>query len=226
MGRACGVMAGLMLLAGWGPAAADDADAADSVALLNDFANNVTTLSAGFEQSLVDANDVVLETSSGRVDIRRPGQFRWSYAEPYEQLLVADGLNVWSYDPDLEQVTVNPQRDVLANTPALLLGGSRDVIDDFELIDSSTDRNTGTEWLRLRPRNPDNGFEQVELGFDGGVLRRMMFTDSLEQTTLIALIDVKLNEPLDDGLFAFSVPAGADLVGQPAIADSTGNAGS
>ena len=188
--------------------------------LLDDFINNVDSMSASFEQSLVDANDVVVETSRGTVDIRRPGQFRWSYSEPYEQLLVADGLNVWSYDVDLEQVTVKPQAKVLANTPALLLGGSRKVVDEFELVESFADK--GTEWLRLRPKNPDNGFEQVELGFDDGVLRRMIFTDNLEQTTLIALLDVSLNDALDDDLFAFSVPESADLVGEPVVADRGG----
>lgn len=189
-------------------------------ALLDDFVENVQTMSASFEQSLVDANDVVVETSRGTVQIRRPGQFRWSYSEPYEQLLVADGLNLWSYDVDLEQVTVKPQAEVLANTPALLLGGARKVVDEFELVESFSDR--GTEWLRLRPKNQGNGFEQVELGFDDGVLRRMIFSDNLEQTTLIALLDVDLNAPLDDGLFAFSVPESADLVGEPVAADSAG----
>jgi outer membrane lipoprotein carrier protein len=188
--------------------------------LLEDFVNNVHSMSADFEQSLVDADDVVVETSRGTVSIRRPGQFRWSYVEPYEQVLVADGLNVWSYDVDLEQVTVKAQAEVLANTPALLLGGSREVLDDFELVDTSSDRET--EWLRLRPKNPDNGFEQVELGFDAGVLRRMIFTDNLEQTTLIALFEVGLNESLDDELFTFLVPANADLVGEPILADRAG----
>lgn len=197
------------------------ASAADErPALLESFADDVQSLSATFEQSLLDANDVVIESSTGTVDIRRPGQFRWSYAEPYEQLLIADGLNVWSYDVDLEQVTVKPQAEVLANTPALLLGGSRQVIDDFEFVESFRER--GTEWLRLRPRNPDNGFEEVELGFDEGVLRRMIFKDSLQQTTLIALFDVRLNQAQDDALFTFSVPPEVDLVGQPVVADSTG----
>ena len=67
---------------------------ADDGSILDD----VTSLSADFEQSLVDANGVLLESSSGRLVVRRPGQFRWSYKTPYEQELVADGLNIWSYD--------------------------------------------------------------------------------------------------------------------------------
>jgi outer membrane lipoprotein carrier protein len=77
--------------------------------LVNDFVENVITLQGRFEQSLIDAEGVVVERSSGTLEIERPGRFRWSYSEPYEQWLVADGLNIWSYDVDLAQVTVKPQ---------------------------------------------------------------------------------------------------------------------
>lgn len=195
-------------------------DAVDGQVLLDRFLNDVDSMAASFEQSLVDAGDEVLESSSGTMQIRRPGQFRWTYTDPYEQILVADGLNVWSYDVDLEQVTVKPQARVLANTPAMLLGGTREVLDEFELVDSSEHR--GTIWVRLRPKNPDNGFTQVELGFNDGELRRMIFSDNLEQKTLIALFDVRLNERLEDSFFEFSVPSGVDLVGEPVLAGNSG----
>lgn len=188
----------------------------DGQRLLNQFVNEVQSLSARFEQSLIDANGDVLDTSSGRVDIRRPGRFRWAYAEPYEQLLVADGLNVWSYDVDLAQVTVKPQAEVLRNTPALLLVGADNVLDDFDYMGSFEDH--GTVWVRLRPKNSDHGFSKVELGFTDGTLSRMMFDDTLEQTTLIALFDVATNEPQEDEFFEFVVPDDVDLVGVPIVA--------
>lgn len=182
--------------------------------LVEDFLQNIVTISGRFEQQLLDADDNVVEESSGTLNIRRPGQFRWSYFDPYQQILVADGLNMWSYDVDLEQVTVKAQGEALSSTPALLLGGSSDVLDDFDYIGSVTER--GTVWVRLRPKNTDNGFNKVELGFTGGKLTRMLFGDNLEQTTLIALFDVAFNEPIDERKFAFVPPAGVDVVGQPA----------
>ena len=145
--------------------------------------------------------------------MRRPGQFRWSYAEPYEQLLIADGLNMWSYDVDLEQVTVKAQADALASTPALLLGGSTDVLEDFNYIGSFEDR--GTQWVMLRPKDMESGFYKVELGFTGGELTRMLFGDNLAQTTLIALVDLAFNEAIDAATFDFSPPGGVDVVGEP-----------
>jgi len=201
-------------------AAEVDADAhADGQALVENFVRNIRTLRGRFEQSLVDADKELLEESSGTLEIRRPGQFRWVYAEPYEQVLVADGLNVWSYDVDLAQVTVKPQAEVLRNTPASLLGGSPDALEQFDYIGSFTDR--GTVWIRLRPKNRDNGFEKVELGFNDGELTRMLFSDNLEQTTLIALFDVSLNGDIEADRFEFIPPDDVDVVGTPAMADET-----
>lgn len=181
--------------------------------LIEDFVNNVLTMSGRFEQQLVDADNIVVDKSSGTIEIQKPGRFRWTYLEPYEQILVADGLNVWSYDVDLEQVTVKPQAEVLASTPALLLGGTQNVLDDFEYIGSFTERDT--VWVRLRPKTTDNGFTKVELGFNDGKLGRMIFSDNLGQTTLIALFDLTLNETIDEHRFSFSPPDDVDVVGQP-----------
>ena len=186
---------------------------AEGKALVENFVLNIRTLKGRFEQSLVDTDNQVVETSSGTLEIQRPGQFRWSYVEPYEQVLVADGLNVWSYDVDLAQVTVKPQKEVLRNTPALLLSGSEDSLDQFEYVGSFSDR--GTVWIRLRPKDTDSGFSKVELGFTDGNLTRMMFSDNLEQTTLIALFDVSLNEDIDAERFQFEPPGDVDIVGTP-----------
>lgn len=187
--------------------------------LIEDFLQNVITLSGQFEQQLIDADNNVLEESAGTLDIRRPGQFRWSYSDPYEQVLIADGLNMWSYDVDLEQVTVKPQGDALSSTPALLLGGSTDVLEEFNYIGTFVDR--GTQWVLLRPRNTESGFYKVELGFTDGKLSRMLFGDNLEQTTLIALVDVAFNEPIDEATFSFRPPDGVDVVGEPVVAPAS-----
>ncbi|MDX1507468.1 MAG: outer membrane lipoprotein chaperone LolA [Woeseiaceae bacterium] len=206
-----------MLLATLTPAVAADADIVDvGQSLVDDFVTNVSTFSADFEQTLIDPEGAMLERSSGRLDIRRPGQFRWVYDEPYEQWLVADGRNIWSYDVDLAQVTVKAQTEALANTPALLLGGSDEALDEF-VFDGSYDKN-GLTWVRMRPVTTDSGFYSLELGFADGKLTQMKFYDNLDQTTIVALENVVVNAGIDRQQFEFTVPAGVDVVGTPAAA--------
>ena len=185
--------------------------------LVNDFLTDVITLESRFEQSLIDAQGTVLERTSGTLEIQRPRRFRWSYTEPYEQWLVADGVNIWSYDLDLAQVTVKPQAEALANTPALLLGGSENALLQFDF--GATTIEEITTWVRLEPKDKSSGFKRVELGFIDNELRRLMFFDNLEQTTLVALHDVIVNEPIDAARFDFVVPDDVDLVGTPALVE-------
>ena len=185
--------------------------------LVSDFITEVITMQGRFEQSLVDAAGVVVERSSGTLEIERPGRFHWAYSEPYEQLLVADGLNIWSYDVDLAQVTVKPQAEALANTPALLLGGSGEALSQFRFDGSMVE--SGTTWVRMIPIDTASGFERMELGFSDGQLSRMVFFDNLDQKTLVALYDVTTNEPIDSERFVFTVPGDADLVGVPVVAE-------
>jgi outer membrane lipoprotein carrier protein len=191
----------------------------DGARLVEEFLNDITTLQSRFEQSLLDAEGEVLERTSGTLEINRPGQFRWSYTTPYEQLLIADGLNIWSYDVDLEQVTVKPQQEALANTPALLLGGSKDAMQQFNNEGSFVE--AGTTWVQLSPKNTESGFLRVELGFKNDRLSRMVFRDNLEQTTLVALYDVAINVPFETDRFDFQPPDGVDVVGTPAVADAS-----
>ena len=196
-----------------------DADIVDvGQSLVDDFVTNVSTFSGDFEQTLIDPQGEVLERSSGRLEIRRPGQFRWAYAEPYEQWLVADGLNIWSYDVDLAQVTVKPQSKALANTPALLLGGSDAALDEF-VFNGSYDKD-GLTWVRMRPVTTDSGFYSLELGFADRTLTQMKFFDNLDQTTIVSLENVVVNAGIDPARFEFTVPADVDLVGTPATAST------
>lgn len=190
--------------------------------LVDNFVTDVKTLSSRFEQRLIEANGEIIEVSSGTLDIQRPSRFRWAYDEPYEQWLVADGINVWNYDIDLAQVTVKPQIEALANTPALLLGGSRAALDEFE-FDGSYEAG-GLTWVRMRPIDTESGFKRVELAFNDGTLARMMFLDNLEQTTLVSLYEVLVNESIDTSQFEFVVPNDVDVVGTPATADLSDSA--
>lgn len=200
-----------LLLCASAAASAQNADSGRQ--LVDAFVNDVATLSSRFEQTLLDADGSVLDRSAGTLEIQRPGRFRWAIEDPYEQWLIADGLNVWSYDVDLAQVVVKPQSEALASTPALLLGGSAEVFSEFTYDGSF--QESGLTWVRMIPVDTESGFRKVDLAFAGESLRRMVFLDNLEQTTLVTLSDVSVNEAIDSARFVFDVPDDVDVVGTP-----------
>jgi len=50
--------------------------------LVHKFLTEVITLQGRFDQSLIDAEGIVVEVTSGTLEIERPTRFRWSYSEP------------------------------------------------------------------------------------------------------------------------------------------------
>ena len=95
--------------------------AADARARLEAFANGLNALSGEFSQTTSDANGEVQEESRGTLALAAPRQFRWQYDDPFPQLIVADGNNVWIHDEDLEQVTVRNQSTEESQSPLTVL---------------------------------------------------------------------------------------------------------
>jgi outer membrane lipoprotein carrier protein len=195
------------------PAVSRAAD--DAVTRVDAYLDSLTTLSAQFVQVVQDRKGEITDRASGTLSIARPDRFRWDYREPYEQTIVADGRRLWLYDPDLEQVTVRSMEQGLGATPAMLLSGSGDVGDAFTA--GPIEQKQGLTWCRLLPKQPGSDFERVSLAFrKPGELVAMELVDKLGQTTTIQFSAVRRAQKLDDSLFRFVPPAGADVIGEAA----------
>ena len=174
---------------------------------LADFFTDLQTLSADFDQQVLDSNNLEIQSSKGRMWIMRPGMFRWDYLEPYQQQLVADGERLWSYDRDLEQVTVQAVGEVLTTTPAMLLSGDQPLDQVFDMREDA-DRD-----ILLTPKNNDSNVTELRLRFNAGVLERIAAADNFGNTTVFTFSNVRRNPLLDRHLFRFEPPDGADIIG-------------
>ena len=180
---------------------------------LQAYLDRASTLSARFTQTLIGEDGEPGQRSSGLLHLVRPGRFRWDYREPYEQLIVSDGRQVWMYDPELEQVTVQTFDETLASSPAMLLSGSGAVAEAFHI--ATLDREDQLYWVELVPRVADSDFQRVHLALDGDTPVRIELMDALGQTTRIELEAVALGVEVDEDLFRFVPPEGADVIGDP-----------
>jgi len=176
-----------------------------TTALRNFFAG-LETLQADFEQQVVDEDGRLQQSSQGHMWIKRPGRFRWDYEQPYRQQIVADGKRFWSYDEDLEQVTVQAAGEVLTATPAMLLSGEQPLEQVFTLEDDG-------DTVRLLPKTDDSNITALNLYLKNGVLQQIRAQDSFGNTTTFRFSKLERNPPLPEDLFVFVPPAGADVVG-------------
>jgi outer membrane lipoprotein carrier protein len=179
---------------------------------LNQFMSATQTASGQFEQRIYNRDRKLVQESHGSLAFSRPGKFRWNYAKPYAQLIVGDGSRVWVYDEDLNQVTVRKLDQALGTTPAALLAGTNEALKAFELRDQGA--KDGLEWVEAIPREKETNFERIRMGFSASGLERMELQDTFGQTTVLRFSGLQRNPRVDAGLFQFTPPKGADIIGE------------
>lgn len=177
---------------------------------LDQYLDGLKTFSAAFEQTLFDERGDELEKSVGVVYMRSPGMFHWAYWEPYAQTIISDGVTLWIYDEDLEQVIIKDVAASLEDSPAAILAGEIDIDEHFLVIDMG--KLQGTDWLELTPRDINSQYDSIRLGFVDGQLDKMLLFNNLGQKHLITFLDKKRNMSLDLELFTFTPPAGVDVI--------------
>ena len=180
---------------------------------LNAFTKNLKGLEGRFTQQVYDSKGKRKENNSGVVALSAPRLFRWEYLKPFPQLIVADGKQVWVYDPDLKQASVRPQGAEEQNSPLAALVDPTRLDRDFNIKDAG--RASGLEWLELTPKRAEEAsFQRARLGFDSKGLARMEVLDALGQRTEIAFSAWKRNPSFAAKTFRFSPPKGVDVIGE------------
>lgn len=172
--------------------------------------SNVKTLRASFVQTLFDQNKKVKEQSHGIITVQRPDKFHLEYVKPYRLLYVADGKRLWTYDEDLEQVTVKRQAGLLNSSPAMILSNPQ-MLTDAYTIKLLVDKD-GLEQFELIPKNTESNFEKIILGFADKKLKIMWLLDSFGQTTTLEFKDLQRNPIINRKLFQFKPPKGVDVI--------------
>lgn len=213
------LIVGLSLLNGplqAAPAISGDGEAAPTArGQLERFSAGLESLHARFEQQVVSTDGAVDEASGGEVWLQRPQRFRWEYRGDFPQLVVADGQRVWIYDLELEQVTVEDQAAAAADSPLTLLTDPGRLDEQFEVREAGD--IDGLYYIELRSRSAETEFERVLLGLRNDVLERMIMEDAFGLRTELRFFDVVRNPELDQALFSFVPPEGADVIGDVAI---------
>ena len=197
------IAAGLLALAG--------AAQASALEQFRTFVSSTKAARGEFTQRQVRKSDAskVAVPSTGTFLFARPGKFIWTYQKPYEQLLQADGEQLYIYDKDLNQVTIKKLGDALGSSPAAILFGSNDLEKNFTLSEAGT--RDGLEWLNATPKAKDTTFEQISIGLRNGTPEAMELRDAFGQTSLLTFKKFEKNPNLSANQFKFTIPKGADV---------------
>ena len=166
---------------------------------------NLTTFSALFSQTTYDADGFLLDELEGRLFFNRPNHLRWEASAPFLQTMVADGENIFLYDPDLAQVTVRQWSNNPSENPAVIFLTGADLSEDFVISNDD-------ESYTLVPRSENTSIFGLSVEFDGDVPSAMLIDDALGQKTQIKFQDSEVGIELDPAMFQFEIPDGVDVI--------------
>ncbi len=178
-----------------------------------------SVFSAKFKEVISPAGGAKRERE-GTVYYRKPGLMRWEFSGEDQELIVSDGKLLYSYQPDLNQVIETPLAQAFRSSSfAAFMLGIGNVQRDFDASIPATSESDGLTHVTLKPKN---GGDLVEMGLDPTTLnlQTLRLTDALGDGTDLTFSDFKSGAPLDDKLFAFIPPTGADIVKAPQTQNS------
>ena len=174
---------------------------------LRDLLEPIVSLSAQFEQHMVDANGVELQQSNGLFQVAKPNSLRWIVEQPMPQQVISDGNSLWVYDPDLEQVMVQPFTGDIQSAPAMLFSGDLQALDSAYMVEQLS---AGS--FLLTAEQGTSLFSSVQIDFDNLLPTSIALTDNLGQVTRISFSELEYNPPLGADLFVFEIPLGVDVI--------------
>jgi outer membrane lipoprotein carrier protein len=151
--------------------------------------------------------------ASGKLYFKRPGKMLWRYEEPKGQFVLADGKNLYFYQPEQDQVIKSPLKNAFrSDIPLSFLLGLGNLKKDFTATLKATEDNQHV--IRLEPRGEFGGFSEVLVGVDrnSSDIDWISVRDAAANLTTIRFSDMRKGVGVQESLFHFQVPDGADIV--------------
>jgi outer membrane lipoprotein carrier protein len=184
------------------------------VARLQEHYRATRSFTAKFKEEITTVGGAKRERE-GTVVYLKPGRMRWEFAPPEQETVVSDGKTLYSYQPDLNQVIETPlERAFKSSAPTALLLGIGDIRRDFTASAVTDARADGLVHLALVPKSEGM---RIALGLDPKTfdVLKLTVTDELGNITALQFADLKVNSAVDDSLFSFKIPEGADVITAP-----------
>ncbi len=150
-------------------------------------------------------------TRSGIVYFKRTALIRWEFGAPSQGLVLSDGKVVYDYEQDLNQVVELPMNKAFKTNATAFLLGLGNVRRDFDATSPPDKASDGLVHIVLTPKA---GGDTMELGLDPQNYSIVTFTltSQVGGVTHLKFSDVQTNVALNDSLFHFEIPSGADVV--------------
>lgn len=183
------------------PAFAKTSTQGDVIRDVERYLNGLRTAESTFVQSGAAAEGVM---ATGTFYLNRPGRLRFEYAEPFNDVIVADGVMIHFYDDEFESVSDAPIGSTLAD---FLLRKKISLSDDIKIM-SVFRKDKLLHVMLALAEDPEAGSLTLAFHENPLQLAKWSVIDAQGIVTEITLTDFKEDVPLDPALFVFKAPKG------------------
>ena len=173
---------------------------------------------SNFSASFIQASTIkameITDSASGKLYVRYPGKMRWEYLKPESQLIVTDGIQLWMYRPEDNQVMLGQASTFFSEGKgAGFLSDIRLLRKDFDI--SLEDIRFGDYYnLKLVPleKNWDIAYVHLLVSRTTFHIAQVFTYNAYDDVTRIELVDPQFNESFDHAFFTFKIPQGVDVL--------------
>lgn len=173
--------------------------------------NNIKTLQVNFNETYT-APGRGRRTESGTLYLRKPGRMRWDYSQPQGKQFLADGKYFYLYSPGVNRVQkVNPKQSADMHAPLAFLLGRINFQKDFRRFEA---RPEGSDvWIKAIPTSDDLPYKEVDFRVGPDTVIKHVRVVNQDQSMIdFDFSQEKANPALQDSLFVFKAPDGAQVV--------------
>lgn len=187
---------------------ADAGTVNDKVDALQKQLASITDITGSFSQSSYIKDIEETQKYSGTFLIKKPAFMMWEYAAPRDEKVVIRDNDTWIYKKSQNQVIKTTfSKKSYSQVPIALLLSMEKIRDDFEI--TMPEKNA----LQLVPKREIGFIKTLLIETASGNFPIKMFTifDTYGNIIMIELSNIKTNTGLEDALFKFTVPEGAEV---------------
>jgi outer membrane lipoprotein carrier protein len=165
------------------------------------------------QESTIKAMEIT-DFASGKIFVRYPGMMRWEYENPEKQVIITDGHKLWIYKPADNQVMTGSAPVFFSDGKgASFLSDIRLIRQKFKIIRENSKDDFFYE-LKLQPLEKTLDVTDIRLSVTRNTFTviRIITYNSYGDENRIEFTNHDFDVKLDESLFSFEIPPGADVL--------------
>ncbi len=165
------------------------------------------------QESSLKAMDIT-DVATGRLFFKHPGKMRWEYEKPARQIIISNNETLWVHRPEDNQVMIGkPPSFFGGGKGAGFLSDMKTIRENFDIYLEHENRKD-QHHLKLTPIKKTPEISAIDLSISKKTynITRIVTYNVYGDATLIELYDIRKIENMDNTLFSFVIPQGADVI--------------